>query len=119
MGDPLTTALPCWHDRTLPPLTTGKATLPVARRSGEEIAIAVPDRFRTQARIGIEAPKTRYTILGFLSTVGPTPDVLNAFPRNSEIPVQRFPADPKIPCDLGFRFPGRHSCTQTDRLFIR
>jgi len=35
----------------------------LTRRSGEEIVVAVLDRFRDQTRIGIKASKGRYSIL--------------------------------------------------------
>ncbi len=42
---------------------SGEEIVVIDRETGEEIVIAVLNRFRNQTRIGIAASKTRYTIL--------------------------------------------------------
>ena len=42
---------------------SGEEIVVIDRETGEEIVIAVLNRFRNQTRLGIEASKTRYTIL--------------------------------------------------------
>ena len=42
---------------------SGEEIVVIDKETGEEIVIAVLNRFRNQTRLGIEASKTRYTIL--------------------------------------------------------
>ena len=42
---------------------SGEEIVVIDRETGEEIVIAVLNRVRNQTRLGIEASKTRYTIL--------------------------------------------------------
>ena len=42
---------------------SGEEIVVIDRETDEEIVIAVLNRFRNQTRLGIEASKTRYTIL--------------------------------------------------------
>ncbi len=42
---------------------SGEEIVVIDRETGEEIVIAVLDRFRNQTRIGIKASKGRYSIL--------------------------------------------------------
>ena len=45
------------------PRRSGEEIVVIDKETGEEIVIAVLNRFRNQTRLGIEASKTRYTIL--------------------------------------------------------
>jgi len=42
---------------------SGEEIVVIDNETGEEIVIAVLNRFRNQTRLGIEASKTRYTVL--------------------------------------------------------